>query len=240
MRNGRGITDKSTKAANEAEKQLRETEAALAASKRATNERAVLAVMTVAAEQNYRAALRAEKVPRVTCSRCQRTLKPDESMIWQWLPSWYHRRSVEVCLRCHRKEHKSEHASRLAEAEQRPCETCARMMYLDGYHRFHARRPLTCSYQCNYRRKLKHQLERKQVEHEPMPCARCGEMFTPTRSDANTCSSKCRQKLYRENRRALREQIGSTSGMLRRGRRDDAIVALETECREPRHRRAPR
>ena len=28
--------------------------------------------------------------------------------------------------------------------------------------------------------------------------------------------------------------------LLRRGRRDDAIVALETECREPRHRRAPR
>src|SRR6516164_2287884 len=192
--------DKSMKAANEAEKRLREVEAALAASSPRGEERGVLAFAAVEAERQYRAALRAEKVPRVTCSCCRRTLKPDEPMVWQWLPSWYYRRSAEVCLRCHRKEHKSEHASRLAEAEQRPCETCGRMMYLDGYHSFHRRRPLTCSYQCNCRRKLKHQSERKRVEHESIKCAGCGEMFTPTRDDAKTCSGKCRQKLYRETR----------------------------------------
>ena len=29
----------------------------------------------------------------------------------------------------------------------------------------------------------------------------CGETFTPRRNDANTCSAKCRQKLYRETRK---------------------------------------
>jgi hypothetical protein len=117
-------------------------------------------------------------------------------MVWRWC----YDHSVQVCLRCDRSEHKSEYPDRLADLEQRPCETCARTMYLDGYHRSHRRRPLTCSYRCNYRRKLKHQSERKRVEHEPRLCAHCGEMFEPARSDAKTCSNKCRQKLYREMR----------------------------------------
>jgi hypothetical protein len=75
------------------------------------------------------------------------------------------------------------------------------MMYFDGYHSFHARRPLTCSYQCNYRRKLKRQLARKRVVHAPIACAVCGETFEPRRADAKTCSGRCRQKLYRETAR---------------------------------------
>src|SRR5262245_33249444 len=131
--------DKSVKAANAAEKRLHKVEAALAASPSTSKERALLAFAVVDAEQQQRAALRAETVPRVTCSRCQCKLKPGELMIWQWLPSWYHRRSVEVCLRCDHKTHKGDHAVRLAELDQQPCEICARTMYLDGYHRFHAR-----------------------------------------------------------------------------------------------------
>jgi len=190
--------NKSTKAANAAEKQLRETEAALADSRPKSKERALLAFATADAERALRAALRAEKTPRVSCTHCQRKIKPSEPMIWQWRASWHHRRSVEVCLRCDRKEHEGE--ERLADLHQQPCEICARTMYFDGYHRFHTRRPLTCSFQCNYRRKLKRQLERKRVEHEPIKCARCGDTFTPRRADAVTCSNRCRQALYRETR----------------------------------------
>jgi len=52
--------------------------------------------------------------------------------------------------------------------------------------------------------------ERRRATHKPVALV-CGEMFTPRRNDANTCSSKCRQKLYREARRPAlhgREQIG--------------------------------
>jgi len=212
--------DKSVKAANEAEKHLREVRAALAASK--ADERAVLVWALIAAEQKYHAALRVETVPRVTCARCQRKFKPNEPMVWQWR----YCESVRVCLRCDRSEHESEHPDRLADLDQQPCETCGRPMYFDCYHSFHRRRPLTCSYQCSYRRKLKHQSERKRVEHEPRLCARCGEMFEPRRSDANTCSGKCRQKLYRENRKQ-REQTGTQTVKLHRRPLSKPLMLLE-------------
>jgi hypothetical protein len=44
----------------------------------------------------------------------------------------------------------------------------------------------------------------RRVMHEPIACVVCGDMFTPRRSDANTWSGKCRQKLYRETRKAAR------------------------------------
>jgi integrase len=46
----------------------------------------------------------------------------------------------------------------------------------------------------------KRQNLRRRVEHEPIKCMVCGETFTPRRNDANTCSSRCRQRFYRENR----------------------------------------
>jgi hypothetical protein len=33
-----------------------------------------------------------------------------------------------------------------------------------------------------------------------MECAVCGKKFRPARSDAKTCTPKCRQKKYREDR----------------------------------------
>jgi predicted nucleic acid-binding Zn ribbon protein len=204
--------DKSVKAANVAEKHLHKVKAALAASRRFSREYDMAFWALMAAEQNYRAALRAETVPRVACACCERKFKPDEPMVWQWQLQPYGYQSVQLCLRCHQ----SKHPDQLADLDQQPCETCARPMYLDGYHSFHRRRPLTCSYQCSYRRKLKHQSERKRVEHEPITCAVCGEMFTPTRSDAKTCSGKCRQKLYRE-ARARRGAAPTQAAMARMG-----------------------
>src|SRR6476660_3053643 len=102
--------------------------------------------------------------------------QPGEPMIWQW--RYY--QSAQLCLRCDRRKHEDE-SDRLAGLDQRLCETCARPMYFDGFSPYHSRRPLTCSYQCGYRRKIKHQLERKRVEHATVACVVCGEVFTQRR-----------------------------------------------------------
>jgi hypothetical protein len=193
--------DKNSKVVDAALKKLHEVQAACAAAR--DLDRAVLAFAVLDAERAYHAALRAEKVPRVDCARCQRRFKPGEPMIWQWR----YGRSAPLCLPCHRSEHKSKHAERLASLDQQPCATCARPMYFDGYHPFHARRPLTCSYPCGYRRKLAHQLERKRVEPATVACAACGEMFTQRRRDALTCSNRCRQALHRRRERDLASSL---------------------------------
>jgi hypothetical protein len=191
--------DKSSKTVDAALKTLREVKAALAAAGRFTDEFDKLFVAALPeAERAYYAALRADKIPRVDCADCQRRFEPGEPMIWQW--RYY--QSAQLCLRCDRRKHEDE-SDRLAGLDQRPCETCARPMYFDGFSPYHSRRPLTCSYQCGYRRKIKHQLERKRVEHATVACVVCGEMFTQRRRDAQTCSAACRQKLFRQRHRDL-------------------------------------
>lgn len=39
--------------------------------------------------------------------------------------------------------------------------------------------------------------QKPRVQHDPMPCAHCGEDFTPKRSDARYCSGKCRVAAHR-------------------------------------------
>jgi predicted nucleic acid-binding Zn ribbon protein len=50
-----------------------------------------------------------------------------------------------------------------------------------------------CSPSCY--RELRNQ--RRRVQHTERPCAECGEPFTPARSDARTCSDRCRQRAHR-------------------------------------------
>jgi hypothetical protein len=193
--------DNSSKAVDAALQRLREGWTAHAASKPFTHDRLVTTFAGLDAEREYRAALRAERKPRADCSRCKRRIKPGQPMVWQWR----HGQSVPLCLRCHRTKHKGDYSGRLAESDQRPCEICARPMYLDGYSwqgiTLQARQPLTCSYQCNYRRKVRLQLARKKVEPATVACVVCGEMFTQRRRDAQTCSAACRQKLFRQRHR---------------------------------------
>jgi predicted nucleic acid-binding Zn ribbon protein len=49
---------------------------------------------------------------------------------------------------------------------------------------------------------------RRAEGRQPRACAACGMMFTPSRSDARTCSSACRQRVYRE-----RGREGETSAV---------------------------
>ena len=172
-------------------KKLHEVQAACAATKSLSKDRISLVFAEMDAERAYHAALRAEKIPRVNCAHCKRRFKPGEPMFCQWR----YGRFKQLCLPCQRSK-QDEHTDR--PERQQPCATCAQTMYFDIHSWLHARRPQACSYQCNYRRKLSHHLERKRVEHATVACAVCGEMFTQARRDALTCSNRCRQALHRQ------------------------------------------
>jgi hypothetical protein len=45
---------------------------------------------------------------------------------------------------------------------------------------------------------------RRRVQPQPKRCAACGEVFTPKRFDAVTCSNRCRQKQHRQRHAAGR------------------------------------
>ena len=51
----------------------------------------------------------------------------------------------------------------------------------------------------------------RRVEPTETWCAACGEMFTPKRSDAKTCSDRCRQALRRKTQeRVTAKRVAST------------------------------
>ena len=60
------------------------------------------------------------------------------------------------------------------------------------------RERLTCCEACFRKVELAHDSERRCVMHEPIICKVCEKQFTPTRSDAEICSNRCRQKLHRQ------------------------------------------
>ena len=80
----------------------------------------------------------------------------------------------------------------------RPCEVCGHeIAWL--HPRYSSIR--VCSNDCAAERLNR----RRRVKHEPRICPVCDETFTPTRSDAATCSDRCRQRLRRS--RLSAEQI---------------------------------
>lgn len=72
----------------------------------------------------------------------------------------------------------------------RPCEVCGHEIAW-----LHPRNTSirVCSHDCAAERLNR----RRRVEHEPRVCSVCDDTFTPTRSDAVTCSDRCRQRLRR-------------------------------------------
>ena len=78
------------------------------------------------------------------------------------------------------------------------CETCRRPMRVEVRitHRL-SRRERCCCKQCLHTAVLRRNNERRRVHHQPIACAVCGTMFTPQKSNATTCSGKCRIKAYR-------------------------------------------
>lgn len=87
--------------------------------------------------------------------------------------------------------------SRRRWSREHPCEVCGRGILFEVSGRLI--RSFVCSPRCaqeRHRRKYG-------STPEPRECSECGEMFAPSRADAVTCGSPCRQRAYR-NRTALR------------------------------------
>jgi endogenous inhibitor of DNA gyrase (YacG/DUF329 family) len=186
----------------EAQAALDEVRAALAASKPVSPERVHLAFASMEAEGRLRAALRAEKTPRTVCGECGKRLRAKEPVAVYVLRygAWSPLFSCKSCAR-KGKDHWLR-SSLPRQPNERPCPTCARPMLVYGY----PYRPLFCSYQCQYRDKLRKQAERYQpVQPQARECVVCHEPFTPKRSDAQTCGNTCRQALHRR-RSALQKE----------------------------------
>ncbi|MGI8556855.1 MAG: hypothetical protein ACR2ND_00855 [Solirubrobacteraceae bacterium] len=73
----------------------------------------------------------------------------------------------------------------------KPCEVCGHGVAWLVYRR--RSRAHVCSYDCDTERRNR----RRRIVRDPSVCPVCGEPFTPARSDAVTCSARCRQRLRR-------------------------------------------
>ena len=84
------------------------------------------------------------------------------------------------------------------------CENCGRMVTAP---RSLLRKHWVCSRDCRKALRLRQQREARKKRREGMICDVCGTAFAPTRSDARTCSSACRQLTYRR-----RKGVPGTTG----------------------------
>lgn len=80
------------------------------------------------------------------------------------------------------------------------CEVCSRPVaqLVDNRHRLYH----LCSPRCRQRREQQRVSDVRRTLRASPTCPMCGETFTRKRSDAVTCSPKCRTALYRQRRRA--------------------------------------
>ena len=91
------------------------------------------------------------------------------------------------------------------------CEICNRPMGMEW--RMSGAQRWRCSRECRQARTPRPTYEQA--------CTICGATFTARRDDAETCSSACRQKAYRQRRAAGRDFTSPTSGY----QLDPAIIA---------------
>jgi hypothetical protein len=81
----------------------------------------------------------------------------------------------------------------------KPCSHCGRPVFVDRYRR--GLRYFVCGDECRvaiYNANARKSAKQKAPRIVPQKrCAKCDELFTPSRSDAEYCSSKCRQSAYR-------------------------------------------
>jgi hypothetical protein len=134
------------------------------------------------------------------CADCGVPLGPADLVYrrrFAYWNGWTHwKRRAAVCVACL--------PARVRQREPEACENCGRPMIRDIYY------PLVCSGRCdkaqvNKRSYEKHREQisarrtqaRAHVDHDAIPCAVCGKPFKPKRTDAKTCSNKCRQRAHR-------------------------------------------
>ncbi len=77
------------------------------------------------------------------------------------------------------------------------CDGCGRPV---AERDFRSRRWTVCSWRCRIRTETMQRKAKRQASRLSITCAACGVGFQPRRSGATTCSSACRQWLYRRRR----------------------------------------
>jgi predicted nucleic acid-binding Zn ribbon protein len=70
-------------------------------------------------------------------------------------------------------------------------------------------KPVVCSSSCNKAARLKRRKDARSLARTARACLVCGQQFVPTRTDAKTCSNKCRQAVFRERRGGDRKCLAS-------------------------------
>ncbi len=138
-----------------------------------------------------------------SCSECGRSLAPDEPV---WRRRWnlfgvrgfgggYSWTVSPFCQECKKSPWGGW-------ADPKPCEGCGRPVY-------HERRwwrwwHVLCSDRCarafHVARSNAKAKARRTAAREGKTCQVCQRLFTPSRLDATTCSSACRQRAYRQRR----------------------------------------
>jgi hypothetical protein len=79
-----------------------------------------------------------------------------------------------------------------------PCENCGRSVYFVSGNETTPQRVYCCEDCKREARAARKSGQRRRVGPQTFTCEVCGESFEARRSDAKTCSSKCRQKAYRK------------------------------------------
>src|SRR5262249_25673172 len=140
------------------------------------------------------------------CAGCFRPLAATDSVTMEWRNVGTRRNPhgvrVPICLLCTLDEICSPWWRTKAGDYETPrwhrtrCLNCSRSIRIYGYS-LNAR---TCCEDCRRAVRLERNKIRRRVGPRERQCARCGELFISKRTDALTCSNKCRQALHREER----------------------------------------
>jgi hypothetical protein len=85
--------------------------------------------------------------------------------------------------------------------DERPCSTCERPVVFKMTRRDYQGRPVFCCYRCEYTYQNHKRSERDQHLRQKV-CEVCSKEFTATRAHTKTCSAACKQRAYRERRKA--------------------------------------
>ena len=127
------------------------------------------------------------------CGACGRILAPGEPV---WRPrislgrsllsgAWGHWQIVPVCAEC----------TPIQGEPARPCQGCGRPVHDEW--RLPPREHVSCCDACEPKAKAASARAKRAKKREGTVCVSCGKSFTPSRNDAEYCSSVCRQRAYR-------------------------------------------
>jgi hypothetical protein len=148
------------------------------------------------------------------CGRCFGRLEPGEPVLLTRFARWWSERSRAYresfgplcgeCTRLSRLKHKYGDVwwdeDLLSYYLKRPCETCERPVYKS---RDNVRRQyVVCCESCRSACYNRVRRERRAARFRSKVCEVCGKPFTATRSDTKTCTAACKQKAYRQRKKA--------------------------------------